>query len=93
MWLCIFYQGYSTWKGATLYLEDIMIKPKLRRKGFGGVLFKEIIKVAKKREVKRLDWQVLDWNSSAIAFYEKYKATLDGKWLNGRLFELDLKNF
>ncbi len=88
-----FYQGYSTWKGATLYLEDIMIKPKLRRKGLGSILFNEIIKEAKARGVKRLDWQVLDWNSSAIAFYEKYKASLDGEWLNGRLFELDLKNF
>ena len=70
-----------------------MIKPKLRRKGLGSILFNEIIKEAKARGVKRLDWQVLDWNSSAIAFYEKYKASLDGKWLNGRLFELDLKNF
>ena len=88
-----FYQGYSTWRGATLYLEDLMVKENHRRKGFGGHLFDEIIRIAKDRDVKRLDWQVLDWNSSAIEFYRQYKATLDGQWLNGRLFELDLKKF
>ena len=88
-----FYQGYSTWKGVTLYLEDLMVKAKNRKQGIGSYLFDEIIRIAKDRNVKRLDWQVLDWNSGAIEFYHQYKATLDGQWLNGRLFELDLKKF
>jgi|TARA_B110000438_G_C15787222_1_gene638992 GNAT superfamily N-acetyltransferase len=88
-----FYQGYSTWKGVTLYLEDLMVKAKNRKQGVGRCLFDEVIRIAKDRNVKRLDWQVLDWNSGAIEFYHQYKATLDGQWLNGRLFELDLKKF
>ena len=62
----LFYQGYSTWKGATLYLEDIMVRESFRNKGIGEKLFKEIVNIAKQKNVKRLDWQVLDWNSKAI---------------------------
>ena len=87
----LFYHGYSTWKGLTLYLEDIMVRESFRNKGIGDKLFREIVNIAKQKNVKRLDWQVLDWNSKAIKFYKKQQATLDGSWLNGRLFEKDLK--
>ena len=30
-------------------------------------------------------WQVLEWNTPAINFYNKYKATLDPEWINGIL--------
>ena len=36
--------------------------------------------------VKRMDWQVLEWNEPALAFYKKQHATLDEEWINGRLF-------
>ena len=87
----LFYEGYSTWKGVTLYLEDLMVREPYRNKGIGEKLFKEIVNIAKQKKVKRLDWQVLDWNKSAIDFYKKQQASLDGSWLNGRLFEKDLK--
>lgn len=82
----LFYTGYSTWKGRTLYLEDFLINEKYRNKGIGKQLFDAVIQEAKRRNVKRMDWQVLDWNTPAIEFYKKYKATLDGEWLNGRFF-------
>ena len=89
----IYYFGYSTWNGKTLYLEDIMIKGNYRRKGIGQKLFNEIVKIAKQENVKRLDWQVLNWNQSAIDFYKKNNASFEDEWLNGRLFGLDLKNY
>ncbi len=89
----LFYFGYSTWNGKTLYLEDILISDKYRRMGLGQELFNEVIKIAKQQKVKRFDWQVLDWNQIAIGFYKKNKATFDHQWINGRLFGLDLKNF
>lgn len=89
----LYYYGYSTWNGKTLYLEDFMIKSEYRRMGIGQIVFNEIKKIANQQMVKRLDWQVLDWNKTAIDFYKKNKASFEGEWLNGRLFSLDLKNF
>ncbi|MFZ9582350.1 MAG: GNAT family N-acetyltransferase [Crocinitomicaceae bacterium] len=82
----LYYFGYSTWKGRTLYLEDIFVQENARKKGVGQALFNEILKKAKKEKVKRMDWQVLTWNTPAINFYKKNKAFLDEDWINGRLF-------
>ena len=89
----LYYTGYSTWKGRTLYLEDFLVSEDYRGKGIGRLLFKQVILEAKKRNVKRMDWQVIDWNKPAINFYNKYNARLDGEWINGRLFEEDIRNF
>ncbi|MNE16186.1 Protease synthase and sporulation negative regulatory protein PAI 1 [compost metagenome] len=82
----LFYQSYSTWKGRCLYLEDFYVKPEFRRGGIGSELFSKVVDIAKERGVKRMDWQVLDWNEPAIAFYKKHHAILDGEWINGRFF-------
>ncbi len=89
----LYYTGYSTWKGRTLYLEDFLVSEDYRGKGIGKLLFNQVILEAKKRNMKRMDWQVIDWNKPAINFYNKYNATLDGEWFNGRLFEEDIRNF
>ena len=83
--LALYYYKYSTWKGKCLFLEDIIVTEKLRGKGIGKILFDKIVEVAKKEKVRRLEWQVLDWNEPAIKFYKKYNATLDPEWLNGKL--------
>lgn len=82
----LYYFSYSTWKGKSLYLEDIYIKNEYRKMGIGGVLFDTVVLEAKNQKVKRMDWQVLEWNTPAIAFYQSKNATLDSEWVNGRLF-------
>ena len=82
----LFYTNYSTWKGKCLYLEDFYVQPEFRMKGLGSQLFDRVVEIAKERKVKRMDWQVLEWNQPAIEFYKKKKATLDPEWINGRLF-------
>ncbi len=82
----LYYISYSTWKGRCLYLEDFYVKESRRKQGIGALLFEEILEIAKKMQVKRMDWQVLEWNEPAIQFYKKYDAILDPEWLNGRLF-------
>ena len=84
--MAIFYTGYSTWKGKTLYLEDFLVKQEFRKSGIGQMIFDAVISEAKNRKVKRMDWQVLDWNEPAINFYKKNKALLDPEWINGRFF-------
>ena len=82
----LYFFGYSTWKGRTLYLEDIYVKESHRKHGIGQALFNTVVDIAKREGVRRMDGQVLEWNTPAIAFYEKNKALLDGEWINGRLF-------
>lgn len=82
----LYYISYSTWKGRCLYLEDFYVKESNRQQGIGGLLFEEIVSIAQTIQVKRMDWQVLEWNEPAIQFYKKYDAILDPEWLNGRLF-------
>lgn len=82
----LFYTNYSTWKGKCLYLEDFFVLPEFRRHGVGSMLFDEVVEIAKKRKVRRMDWQVLDWNEPGINFYKKKNAILDPEWVNGRFF-------
>ena len=82
----LFYTAYSTWKGKTLYLEDFYVKENHRNKGIGNMLFEKVVEIAKDKKVKRMDWQVLEWNSLALGFYEKKEAELSSEWVNGRLY-------
>jgi len=89
--IALYYFKYSTWKGKTMFLEDLIVKDEFRRFGAGKLLFIEICKIAKKHNCRRMDWQVLDWNTPAIEFYKKFNAKLDPEWLDGRLFKHDLE--
>ena len=82
----LYYVSYSTWKGKSLYLEDLFVLPEFRKEGVGGLLFDEVVATAKRWKVKRMDWQILDWNEPALNFYKKKNAHLDSGWVNGRLF-------
>lgn len=83
--LSLFYYRYSTWKGKCLYLEDLIVTESERNNGVGADLFDATVKYAKDNDCVRMNWQVLDWNQSAIDFYKKYGAELDGEWINGSL--------
>jgi GNAT superfamily N-acetyltransferase len=82
----LYYISYSTWKGRCLYLEDFYVQESYRKQGYGQALFDEVVRTAKQMGVKRMDWQVLDWNHTALNFYRRNHATLDPEWINGRLF-------
>ena len=82
----LYYISYSTWKGKCLYLEDFFVIPEMRKTGIGKKLFQKTVEIAKQMGVKRMDWQVLEWNEPALNFYRKQKAILDPEWINGRLF-------
>jgi ribosomal protein S18 acetylase RimI-like enzyme len=82
----LFYTAYSTWKGKILYLEDFYVKENHRNKGIGNMLFEKVVEIAKDKKVKRMDWQVLEWNALALGFYKKKEAELSSEWVNGRLY-------
>tara|TARA_B100000767_G_C19767723_1_gene538436 strand:+ start:3108 stop:3557 length:450 start_codon:yes stop_codon:yes gene_type:complete len=81
----LFYTSYSTWKGKCLYLEDLYVKAHMRRSGAGKKLFEHVASIARSKQVRRMEWQVYDWNQPAIDFYIKLNAKMSGEWLNGRI--------
>jgi len=78
----LYYIRYSTWKGQRMYLEDILVTEKMRGKGIGQLLFDELVKESKEKQLNGIVWQVLEWNKPAIKFYKKLNASFDAEWVN-----------
>lgn len=78
--VALYYYRYSTWKGKTIHLEDLVVKESERGTGAGLALYTEIIKQGKKDKVRRIEWNVLDWNTNAINFYKKSGAKVLEDW-------------
>jgi GNAT superfamily N-acetyltransferase len=83
--MALYYFIFSTWKGKALYLEDFVVKQEYRSHGFGQQLFDAVINEAKAHDCRDMRWQVLDWNTDAIRFYEKNSAIFMKDWWNGRI--------
>jgi GNAT superfamily N-acetyltransferase len=86
--IALYYYRYSTWKGKTIHLEDLIVKEKMRGSGIGFALYSEIIAQGKSDNVRRIEWAVLDWNTPAIDFYKKSGAKVLDDW---RLAQMDEK--
>ncbi|MEL4306603.1 GNAT family N-acetyltransferase [Joostella sp. CR20] len=91
--MALFYNRYSTWKGKTIHLEDLVVRQDKRGTGIGSALFAEVIKYGHKLGVKRIEWVVLDWNTPAVKFYEKNGALILRDWDTVQLDEQGIKNF
>lgn len=76
----LFYYRFSTWKGRSLHLEDLIVKASERGKGYGEALYKKVMEFAYERGIKRVAWEVLDWNEGAIRFYERSGAKVMDEW-------------
>ena len=77
---------YSTWRGRPcLYLEDLFVRPSLRRSGLGLALLRALAAIAVRERCDRFVWQVLDWNAPAIAFYESLGARALREWVTMRV--------
>lgn len=92
--MALYYPIYSTWKGKSLYLEDLVVTESQRNLGIGRKLFHALIQIAKEEGAQRLQWQVLDWNTPSIGFYKKVLgAEMDETWINCRLTYNQLQSF
>lgn len=77
----LFFHNFSTFLGKPgIYIEDLYVEPKFRSRGFGREMLSYLARLAKERECGRLEWWVLDWNKSAIGFYEKIGAKPMNEW-------------
>lgn len=78
--IALIYNRYSTWKGPIIHLEDLIVNSEYRGTGIGTALLDEVIKYGHSLGVKRINWEVIDWNESAIAFYESKGAHVMRDW-------------
>lgn len=77
----LFFPNYSTFLTKPgIYLEDLFVLPEYRRQGIGKAMLSYLGKLALERDAGRLEWSVLDWNESAIAFYQNMGAKILPDW-------------
>ncbi len=82
----LFFHNYSTFLARPgLYLEDLFVRPAARGQGVGKALLAHLAQLARQRGCGRFEWSVLDWNASAIAFYESLGAKPQNEWTIYRL--------
>lgn len=91
--MALYYYRYSTWKGKTIHLEDLIVKEEKRGAGLGFKLYSEVIAQGKCDGVRRIEWNVLDWNAPAIEFYEKSGAKVFKDWLVAQMDEKGIDAF
>ena len=91
--MAIIYNRYSTWKGRTIHLEDLVVTKKMRNNGIGALLLDKVILFGKEMGVKRISWEVIDWNIKAIKFYERKGAKLIPDWNIIHLNEEAIKSY
>lgn len=82
----LFFHNFSTFLGRPgLYLEDLFVVPEWRGRGVGRQLLGRVAAIAVERRCSRMEWAVLDWNESALGFYERLGARLMEGWRVCRL--------
>jgi len=87
----LFFHNYSTFLAQRgIYLEDLFVKPEFRGRGIGHALLVRLAQVAVERQCGRLEWAVLDWNESAIGFYQRLGAKPMVDWTVFRLTDAAL---
>jgi GNAT superfamily N-acetyltransferase len=81
----LYFRTFSTFLGRPgIWLEDLFIRPAHRSKGYGRALLAALAELSD----GRVEWKVVDWNESAMAFYRSLGARpVEGwttyRWLPG----------
>ncbi|KFJ90715.1 GCN5 family acetyltransferase [Pseudomonas sp. 1-7] len=90
----VYFFNYSTWLGKHgLYLEDLYVSPEARGRGAGKAMLRHLAQLAVARGCGRFEWSVLDWNKTAIDFYESFGARPQSEWVGYRLTGQALLDF
>ena len=78
--IALFYERFSTWKGRTIHLEDLIVTQHKQKIGAGKALYTAVLKYAYDHNFNRVAWEVIDWNTNAIDFYKSTGATYLNDW-------------
>jgi GNAT superfamily N-acetyltransferase len=91
--MAVYYYRYSTWKGKTIHLEDLIVKQAHRGTGAGSLLYQKVLQQGLIENVQRMEWAVLDWNIHAIDFYKKSGARILPDWSIVQIFPNEIKKY
>ena len=91
--IALFYERFSTWKGKTLHLEDLIVTRSKQKIGAGKALYTAVLKYAYDHNFNRVAWEVIDWNSNAIDFYKITGATYLNNWSVVQMNKENLEKF
>jgi GNAT superfamily N-acetyltransferase len=91
--MALYYERFSTWKGPTYHLEDLIVTEAYKGKGIGTQLYTAFIQMAYESGVERIEWNVLDWNTPAVGFYEKSGATVLHDWSSVQMHKAEMEAF
>ncbi|MDA7694098.1 GNAT family N-acetyltransferase [Flavobacteriaceae bacterium] len=78
--MALYYPRFSTWKGPTFHLEDLIVSEQFKGNGIGTQLYSAFIQQSYGAGVERIEWNVLDWNTPAVEFYKKSGAEVLADW-------------
>jgi GNAT superfamily N-acetyltransferase len=82
----LYFHNYSTWRGhAGIHIEDLYVRPEHRGKGIGKALLTRVAAIAVGEGCSRLQWDVLEWNTPAIGFYQQMGAQMLTDWRTMRV--------
>lgn len=82
----IYFYTFSTFLGKRgIHLEDLFVLPEYRGRGYGKALLKKLAELCVEKDLGRLEWNCLDWNTPSIKFYRSIGAEMLDEWLNFRL--------
>jgi GNAT superfamily N-acetyltransferase len=91
--MALVYYRFSTWKGRTLHLEDLIVREEKRGTGLGNALYRKVIEYAREQGLKRVEWVVLEWNQHAIDFYQRSGANILKDWYTVQMDEQGITKY
>lgn len=91
--IALFYERYSTWKGKTIHLEDLIVTKNRQKIGAGKALYSAVLNYAYENDFNRVAWEVIDWNTNAIEFYKSTGATYLNDWSVVQMNKENLSKF
>lgn len=89
--MALVYFRFSTWKGRTVHLEDLIVRESMRGTGLGGALYKKVVEFGYENGVKRVEWVVSEGNKNAIEFYENTGADIKKNWFTVHMNETGIQ--
>lgn len=89
--MALVYFRFSTWKGRTVHLEDLIVSKSMRGTGLGGALYKRVVQYGYDNGVKRVEWVVSEGNKNAIEFYENTGADIKKNWYTVHMDETGIR--
>ncbi len=84
--VALWFLNFSTWDGvAGVYLEDLYVRPRFRRRGLARALLSALARECLDNGYTRLTWAVLHWNTDAVALYDAIGGQPQREWMTYRV--------